>query len=298
MTWDSTGALLPFSYNANEPAPLSPCHSVLRRLRHPNNRQRFAVRQRNLEMLQLHIAARPIHRHSSQRCPHLETRKSRGPRGGFTSLQNPAADAAPRPCGMDKKRANFRRITRRIQKVVFSSCPSVAAIERLAFAPPTTSDDDAFAFCSLRLRFAGFGFSHEICPVSNQLAVHPVDRLQRALQLLRRVVLRLQSPHRRFNQLAQNGNICGNGLANADVGLHKSFKMLHPISRMSLPNRCTLTISLISPKNWMRHFRRCAGFAIFCIFLFRAAAGRELGRKNLSLTQDSRKVYVLDRVRV
>src|SRR6266436_5583786 len=235
MTWDSTGALLPFSYNANEPAPLSPCHSVLRRLRHPDNGQRFAVRQRNLEMLQLHIASCSVHRHSGQRRPHLETRKSRGPRGGFTSLQNPAADAAPRPCGMDKKRANLRCITKRIQQFVFSLCPSVAAIERLAFAPPAATDDNAFAFCSLRLHFAGFGFSHKIRSIGNQLAVHPVDRLQRALQLRRRVVLRLQSPHRRFNQLAQNGNICGYGLANADVRLHKSFKMLHRASRMSLP---------------------------------------------------------------
>ena len=77
--------------------------------------------------------------------------------------------------------------------------PAVAAIKRLALAPAATRDDDRLL---LYVRYRGDGFNQEISAVANELAVNAEDGAERAVDLLRSVILGLQTPHGRIDQLA------------------------------------------------------------------------------------------------
>ncbi len=95
---------------------------------------------------------------------------------------------------MDEKSANLCRIAMRVQQRILASGPMVAAVERLALAPATTTNDLRPGFrvpCSTALRKIGAGFRNDIRSVGDELAINAKYGFERALDLRRRVVLRL-----------------------------------------------------------------------------------------------------------
>src|SRR5262249_37680639 len=142
----------------------------------------------------------------------------------LTSFQDHTVDTVPRPGWMYEEGTNLCGILKRVEQVVLSPCPVVATIECLAFAPAATASDDYLWLCSpgVGSPFSSFvfsrsGFSHEICPACNQLAIHAVNGFECEFDLSWGVVLRLQSADRCVNQHTQNRDIGRHSLADVDV---------------------------------------------------------------------------------
>ena len=124
---------------------------------------------------------------------------------------------------MDEESANLCRIAKRVQQRILASRPMVAPVERLALAPAAATDDHQFGLrmlCSGALDSGRPGLRHEIRSVGDELAIDTENGLERAFDLRRRIVLRLQPARRRVDQFAQNGNIFRNSEAELDVRLH------------------------------------------------------------------------------
>src|SRR5712664_2667562 len=103
----------------------------------------------------------------------------------------------------------------------------VAAVERLALAPAAASDDHQSGWrvlCSRGLGSIRVGLRNNICSVGDQLAIDAKNGFERAFDLTRGVVLRLQSAHGCVDQFAQNGNIFRNSEAEVNVRLHHRSK--------------------------------------------------------------------------
>src|SRR5713101_8811156 len=103
----------------------------------------------------------------------------------------------------------------------------IASIKRLALAPAAATNDDAFEW---RVLWSGaldrvrLGLRHDIRSISDELAIDAKNGFERAFDLRRRVVLRLQSAHGRVDQFTQNGDIFGNSEAEPNVRLHHRSK--------------------------------------------------------------------------
>src|SRR5205807_6894241 len=99
---------------------------------------------------------------------HFKTGKTGGPCRSFASIQNRAANAAPRPFRMDEEGANLGCIVKRVQQLVFSFRPAVATVEGLPLAPAAAADNQ-------QSWFSGFGkadlnridFSHQVGFICN-----------------------------------------------------------------------------------------------------------------------------------
>src|SRR5712664_2802250 len=198
--------------------------SKLSMLLHVKDREGFTIRQGDRDWFHGYIALRAEELCAGQRCPHLVASKPGGPRRIFASLQDHAADSAARPIGMDEKSANLCRIAKRVQQRILASCPMIAPVESLAFAPAAASDNNPFGWgvlCSRALDSGRLGLRYDIRPVGDELAIDAKNGFERALDLCRRVVLRLQSADGRFDQFAQNGNIFRDSKAEVDVRLHR-----------------------------------------------------------------------------
>src|SRR4029077_20241359 len=83
--------------------------------------------------------------------------------GIFACLQNQAPHSPSCPRRMNEERSNFCRIHPRIEQLVLTPRPMIAAVERLALAPAATSSNRG-AVNLLRL-------GNEIRAVGDQLAV-------------------------------------------------------------------------------------------------------------------------------
>src|SRR5262249_6964565 len=118
-----------------------------------------------------------------------------------------SADATPRPSRMNEERANLRRVALRIQQLILAAGPMIAAVERLALAPAAAANDDALR------AWTRLGLGNNIGTVGNELAVHAQNRFQRAFDLRRSVVLRLQAADGSFNQFLQGRHILQHGEA-------------------------------------------------------------------------------------
>src|SRR5258706_6781040 len=191
---------------------------------HVEDREGFAVHQWNRDGFDSDIAFCAEELRPSERCPHLIASKPGGARRIFASLQDHAADSAARPIGMDEKSANLCRIAKRVQQRILASRPMIAAVESLAFTPAAASDNNPFGWgvlCSRALDSGRLGLRYDIRPVGDELAIDAKNGFERALDLCRRVVLRLQSADGRFDQFAQNGNIFRDSKAEVDVRLHR-----------------------------------------------------------------------------
>src|SRR6059058_2015554 len=102
-------------------------------LSHTHDRKRRAVRKRHFSALDLDVASGLIQRNSGKRRAHLESLESCGHGGMLTDLKNLAADSASSPFWMDEEGAELGRIFLRIKKLIFTSCPMIAAEQGLAF---------------------------------------------------------------------------------------------------------------------------------------------------------------------
>src|SRR5207249_12325166 len=109
-------------------------------LTHPHDRTRRAVRKRNVRGLDLDVAWGLLQRSPGKRRAHLESLESCGHGGMLTELKNLAADSGSSPFWMDEEGADLGRIFLRIKKLIFTSCPMIAAEQGLAFAPTATAD--------------------------------------------------------------------------------------------------------------------------------------------------------------
>ena len=108
---------------------------------------------------------------------------------------------------MNKEGADLRGLPLRIKQRIFPGRPAVAAKECLAFAPATTANDYRFRP----------GFHNEVRSIRDQLAIHAIDRLQRAFDLSGSVIRRLQSADRGINQRTQDWDVRRNGLAKGEI---------------------------------------------------------------------------------
>src|SRR2546425_10787765 len=68
------------------------------------------------------------------------------------------------------------------------------------------------------------GFRYDIRSVRDELTIDAKNGLERALDLRLRIVLRLQSAHRHFDQFTQDGNVFGNSEPEMNVGLRHCSK--------------------------------------------------------------------------
>jgi hypothetical protein len=102
---------------------------------------------------------------------------------------------------MNKECAYLCGVNGGIEQVILASMPAVAAEERLAFAPTATRDN---YWLLLPFGCQWNRFNHEICAIANELAINAEDGAERDVDLRRRVILGLQTPHGRIDQLAQD----------------------------------------------------------------------------------------------
>src|SRR6185312_8289947 len=94
-----------------------------------------AISQRDFQRLQRFVTFAVVKRDSSQRGAHFQPGEPRRPGGGFTGLEDHAANSMPRPAGMNEKCADPGCVCARILKRIFSSTPNIAAKESLSLAP-------------------------------------------------------------------------------------------------------------------------------------------------------------------
>src|SRR6266850_7097738 len=213
---------------------------ILRPLLHVDHREHFAVHEWNGDRFHRNVASYSEELCPRQRRTHLVSRESLRSRGRFAGFQNHSADALPRPGRMDEKRANLCGIVKRIEKLVFSARPAIAAIERLTFAPAAATDDETRGSVIrwfIALTSARCCLRDEIGSVGNQLAIHPKNGLERTLDLRRRVILRLQAAYGRIDERLQNRNIAGDGKPQMNVRLQDGLTAQcgHVALRLSPP---------------------------------------------------------------
>ncbi len=177
-------------------SPLSRVHDSLL---HPHNRQCLPFSQRNPQPFHLHISSCPIKRNPRQSRTHLEPTKPRPSRCQFASIQNHAPNPPSHPFRMHKKSPDLGRIHPRIQQRILPPRPAIAPVKRLPPAPTSATHDDHFSL--------GLRLHHKISPIRDELAVHPIHGRERFLNLRGRVILRLQSPHRRIDQPPQHRDV-------------------------------------------------------------------------------------------
>src|ERR1700722_2991084 len=169
----------------HKPATRQVCRQISSKLFfHMDYGQRQAGRERHLATLSLDITTGGVERHAGEGGTHLQALETGGSRSRFTDCQDFAPDPAPRPRGMHKKSTNLRRLALGIKQSVFATGAVIAAIECPALAPaPATGKD---------LPSINLGLGYKVGAVLNQLRVHAKDALQSELQLLRRIVFRLE----------------------------------------------------------------------------------------------------------
>jgi hypothetical protein len=122
---------------------------------------------------------------------------------------------------MNEEGANFGSVVLRVEQDRLAARPLVAAIKGFSFAPAAAAYDDWRPSRWLRGRVARdhirFFLRDEIGSVGDELSIHAIHRRQGALNLGWSVVPRLQSANRGVDQRSQYWNVCGNGLAYADL---------------------------------------------------------------------------------
>src|SRR5260370_27427111 len=82
----------------------------LRLFRHAHNGERFAIGQRNLEMLRGNVTFGPVERDPGQSRSHFQPRKASGFRSFFAGLENHTCDSPTRPLGMNTESPNPRGV--------------------------------------------------------------------------------------------------------------------------------------------------------------------------------------------
>lgn len=202
---------------------------ILRVLFHVHNGKRFTVDQGNGDGRHGNVALCAEELRSRQRRSHFEAKKSRGPRGILAGFEDPGPNAAPRPVRVNEEGADLRSVASGIEERILPTGPVIAAVKCFAFAPATTPDNyrlGGLVLLRSELDTDGLSFGDEIRSVGDQLAVHSEYGLERAFDLGRGIVLRLQAAHRRIDQRAQSWNVRGNGEAEVDFGLHKASQMV------------------------------------------------------------------------
>src|SRR5258706_7343846 len=110
---------------------------------------------------------------------------------------------------MDERSAILGDMATRVQERILATRPMIAPVERLAFARAAASDNNPFGWgvlCSRALDSGRLGLRYDIRSVGDELAIDAKNGFERALDLCRRVVLRLQSADGRFGAFAPYGN--------------------------------------------------------------------------------------------
>src|SRR5271165_3611405 len=88
-----------------------------KRFRHANHGQRQSMLQRNIDTLNFPVAVGRVQRYSSQSRSHLDLMKSLSQGTLFARTNQPTADAAPLPSGLDEERANSRPLTHWVEEL-------------------------------------------------------------------------------------------------------------------------------------------------------------------------------------
>ena len=187
--------------------PLDGLESEL--LFHVHDGKRQAWYERDLAVLSFDIASGKIEGHSGESGSHLEAAEAHACRGRFTDLENSAANSAPCPGRVYEKSSYLRCFVARIEERILTTGAMVTSIERLALAPASASGYDFF--------LAHLDFCNEIGAVLNQLGIHAKYAVESQLELLRRIVFRLQTQDGRAYELLQSGDIAGKSLADREV---------------------------------------------------------------------------------
>jgi len=112
------------------------------RPRHSDNRQRFAIRERQFDAFLLDIAIAAVERDPGKRRTHLKPRKALGASSFFAQRKNAAADALPGPRRMDKESADSGRIAARIEQRIVAARTVIAPVRRPAARPAAARDED------------------------------------------------------------------------------------------------------------------------------------------------------------
>jgi hypothetical protein len=187
---------------------------------HSHHTNSLPISNRHGNSSHLPIPPQPIKRHSGQRTPHLKTTKTHRNRCTLSSIQNQAPQPLSRKLRMHKDRTNLRRIYLRIKLLRFDRLNLVIpAIQRLPKTPPATPS-----------QLTALIERHKISPICNQPAIHRKHRRESAFNLRRRIVLRLQAPHRSIDQLANPRHILGRRNAQLKSTHAKSIRALRSIA--------------------------------------------------------------------
>src|ERR1019366_5250379 len=115
-------------------------------------------------------------------------------------LQDEAAETTPRPIRMNEDGANFCVICLRIEELILAVGTVVAAKQGFAVAPSAASDNSHRSFGVRNLR-------HEVVLVGDQLRIQPQSMTESPFDLGGRVVVRLEAPHRLFDEVMEGRDI-------------------------------------------------------------------------------------------
>src|SRR5579864_1544439 len=113
-------------------------------LDHVNHRQRDVAFQRDFQPFHGDITSFLEKLNASQSRSHFKAREASGAGRRFTDIQQQSANALPRPVGMNKESANFRRVSQRVKHVILALSPAITAIKRFAFAPAAAGNNHWF----------------------------------------------------------------------------------------------------------------------------------------------------------
>ena len=112
---------------------------------HADDREGFAVAERDSDGFDDLVAAEFIERDAGERGAHFEAREAGGFGGVFAGFEEERAEAAASPIGVDEEGADFCGIEFGIEEFGFADGGVVGAEKSFAFAPTAAGDDDDFA---------------------------------------------------------------------------------------------------------------------------------------------------------
>jgi hypothetical protein len=195
-------------------------------LHHPHHLNLLPPTHRHLNPSHLPIPLQRIKPHPCQSTPHLKPFKPLKNSRTLRRLQNQTPQTHPRKLRMHKDRPNLRRIHGRVKSLRHNRLHlMISAIKRLPETPPATSS---------QLRTVSE--RHKISPVLNQLTIHRKHCSQRPINLRRRIISRLQTPHGSIDQPANPRNILHRCNAQTKAAHERSIKVHASNAILSLPH--------------------------------------------------------------
>src|SRR5438067_6399821 len=162
----------------------------IRLFQHPHHLNPLPIPHWHRDPPDLPISPHPVKRHSRQSTPHLKPPQTHCNCSALRSVQDQTPKPTPRKFRMHKNSPNLRRIHLRVKHLRLDRLHLVVSpIQRLAKTPSTAPG-----------QLTALIERDKISAIRNQLAVHRKYSSQRAVDLSRRVVPRLQPTHRSVDQ--------------------------------------------------------------------------------------------------